>query len=438
MEWNTLIKKLAEGIDNPELTELKLDLQRQHYQRKIAGSYQLNPEQILTIPSTTRYFISYKVLSSSFISGNQQLIHETCLILLKKNKTLPYQVLHHAIPYLSKHPNAALQLIPLLGELGYELASKIEKNNIINPHLMSATLETDPADTLLTWYSVWHAYYPQEAYQWFKQTVPNLEIKMQQKFALLFLENHHESDAVDILQSTLSNPSELDYIYLLGLKTLNQNDIQIKVIESLSHLLQSNLKLTSTEIKIEGIKKKLNIKKIINIIHPNHLSDIPSEILFNFLLLNDYINEFIHSIALHKQSEIAEKIFQFLLFKNILSEKIKMETLASAMNFHQINRLAEQWITQQRDQIDVEALLQFLISYKIFWTDSLAEKIIALFAFKKINELYDIDVFNTYMILKLNPQSKIIDNIFQQGKIHQIYHSSIADIIRYRKELRMV
>lgn len=107
--------------------------------------------------------------------------------------------------------------------------------------------------------------------------------------------------------------------------------------------------------------------------------------------------------ALKEQAytELAIACFEFLLEQKLLTEHLALGNLSHAMDHKVFNRCCVLWIEAEQDAIDLEAFLMFIRHEKLFWSDEVLLKLVALRNSKALQRIYDFNVFGSYCPIKL-------------------------------------
>lgn len=106
--------------------------------------------------------------------------------------------------------------------------------------------------------------------------------------------------------------------------------------------------------------------------------------------------------ALKEQAyiELAIACFEFLLEQKLLTEQLALGNLSHGMDHKVFNHCCVLWIEAEQDAIDLEAFLMFIRHEKLFWSDEVLLKLVALRNSKALQRIYDFNVFGSYCPIK--------------------------------------
>ena len=122
----------------------------------------------------------------------------------------------------------------------------------------------------------------------------------------------------------------------------------------------------------------------------------------------------------------------------MLIEKYDLGKISEFLSHEEVNQFALKWISTNKENTDIEALLFFSSPMKIYWKDELISEILALENYTKIQKLYNMQVFYDQLPFKINPNSKLLSELIDKNIISSTTILNPKHVIQFRKELRMM
>ena len=118
-------------------------------------------------------------------------------------------------------------------------------------------------------------------------------------------------------------------------------------------------------------------------------------------------------------------------------EGFPTEALMRGLDHKTFNELCMLWLDSHKEQTDLEAFYQANKHFNHFWSDELCERILQFREVTAFQKKYDLTVFWQMLAFKINPNSKLAQQIPAECRcsINRIMHYD--SIIRFRKWIRL-
>ena len=439
MEWNELLNQLSQGIEKNKLTDLKIKLVQGHFNRKAAGVFKIKESLVFEIIKYNENHLQNRIIQTIFEQEQGQLIFELFVFCQRKNIAIPPIALNSATNCAIKNKSFAKYIMPIVSESGLQIISLFDQYSPLIPSkIKSYFTETHPKDSL-AWFGYWVEINEIEAMNWLIQNFNKLEEKLRPKFLQQIPKLNIENfDGIRFIQEIIGK---------------NKNDISIQCIRLLSMIPESylykeiaveinslinNQKFTDFESITLFKKFKLKTNKIIELVNPDIIEERNLKSYFSYCEKNNFLIEILTALHKYKCRKSSIHFLEFLFSKDLLIEKYDLGKISEFLSHEEVNQFALKWISTNKENADIEALLFYLSPMKIYWKDELISEILALENYTKIQKLYNMQVFYDQLPFKINPNSKLLSALIDKNIISSTTILNPKHVIQFRKELRLM
>lgn len=419
-----------QGINREDLSKTVEDLLKSYLLTKGASyiSFENAPESELSTQWQSAPL--HHFLKAAVQLKETDLFIEWTYFLKKKSISFPLNILIPLMEWARNDLNLAKQIVPFLGPLGQQLAAQFPEFHILSERHHENPLQFSKSDLRIFAFERFRDKKPDAAFNYFMQI--HQELKDVEKIKYLrILHVRLIQDEWNALQILL-NPKkiilhqELMYIKLkTDVSAFNNQQVQFQYYLSENSLDAYYLKISSS---IEQAIRLSPLRFLIN--------DAMCQTYFNWIQEKEFIPALLRAIDEQNFSVLAIACFEFLLKHQALHEGLPLDNLSHTMDHASFNRCCIKWIETEQDAIDLEAFLMFIRSEKLFWTDDLLLKIIALRTSKALQRKYDFSVFWQLLPYKINPFSEQILQIPDECRIYFNSLIHFESILQFRKGIR--
>jgi hypothetical protein len=438
MEWNELLNQLSQGIEKNKLTDLKIKLVQGHFNRKAAGVFLIKESLVFEIIKYNENHLQNRIIQTIFEEEQGQLIFELFVFCQRKNIAIPPIALNSATNCAMKNRSLAKYIIPIIGESGLQIISLFDQYSPLIPSkIKSYFTKTHPKDSL-AWFNYWWAIDISTALDWLRENFDQLEEKLKSKFLEQITINEENQEGIHFIQELVGKYKNETSIQCIRLLSLIPESIQYKELASEINSLIKNQHFDNIEDISHYTKYKLKINKIIELINPDFIEEQYIKSYFNYCEKNNFLIEILTALHKYKCRKSSIHFLEFLFSKDLLIEKYDLGKISEFLSHEEVNQFALKWISTNKENTDIEALLFFLSPMKIYWKDELISEILALENYTKIQKLYNMQVFYDQLPFKINPNSKLLSELIDKNIISSTTILNPKHVIQFRKELRLM
>lgn len=377
------------------------------------------------------------LLHHIFHNLQYDLIYEYCAILVRRNSSLPVNLLIEAIECCPHHPQLAAYIVPVLGETGYFICNKNKEWHWLHPDYWNDACSFKASLQRMFAFEMYVKQNTGEAILYFFKNITSWTEKELGLSCSIILKNiQHEHEP--LIMNALNGLNTTSGLHLLRLVfQFPDHEITQKFKSEFDQKFHTT-KIETIEVPaIKKSKKPLEFKKILGTIPPSWYNTSTRKIeVYNQLIKFGWITEFIDCLSRYQDELSALDFAKFLIDQKLFTELIPVEKISELLNYETFNQLALYWIKSNKGDIDLEAFLKFIRVEKHFWSDDLLLGILSFSEYKRLVKEYNLEVFFEKIPYKINPNSKQLGKIHKQIQFSEDPHFDFNQIIKFRQDLR--
>lgn len=265
-----------------------------------------------------------------------------------------------------------------------------------------------------------------------------LEEKLKSKFLEQITINEENQEGIHFIQELVGKYKNETSIQCIRLLSMIPESYLYKEIAVEINSIINNQKFTDIESITLFKKFKLKTNKIIELVNPDIIEERNLKSYFSYCENNNFLIEILTALHKYKCRKSSIHFLEFLFSKDLLIEKYDLGKISEFLSHEEVNQFALKWISTNKENTDIEALLFFLSPMKIYWKDELISEILALENYTKIQKLYNMQVFYDQLPFKINPNSKLLSELIDKNIISSTTILNPKHVIQFRKELRLM
>lgn len=426
----SLSARLLYGINRNELEITIQDLVKSYILVKGASYLSLDNNHTVDIPTQWQSAPLHRFLLAGIQLKESDLFFEWTHFLKRKSISFPVNILVPLMEWARTDLNVANFIQAFLGPVGQQLATLFPEFHILSEQHQEHPLQFSKLDQRLYAFEKFRERNPENAFNYFLQT--HQELKDPEKIKWLRILHPKLSQKEWNALQILINPKkiqlhqELLYLKLSVDETAFKNQqVQFQYYLSENSLDEYYSKISPTiehSIRLSPLRFMTTQENF-----HTYLKWIQEKELFPILLT-----------ALKEQAyiELATACFEFLLEQKLLTEHLALGNLSHGMDHKVFNHCCVLWIEAEQDAIDLEAFLMFIRHEKLFWSDEVLLKLVALRNSKALQRIYDFNVFWQLLPYKINPNSLQIQSIPDECKMYLNQQIHFDSVLKFRKGIR--
>lgn len=404
---------------------------------KAAAVKKLDPLQILKPDDQWVLPGIQKLIEESLENGFPELVIEWAILLKKKGKVLPANVLTMVMRHFSKNPDQAVLISKVLGPRGNILAANFGEFALFDELKWKDPLSYKLKVQRKTAFEMLRDLHPDQALQYLIDRFSNLNEEDKRKFLECIITSYRESDnlLLDLLSRSKSQTSQALYLNLL---LLSDREFYVFHLQEFTSKLNTG-QLSSFRFELPGkTQNQLSQEWIWSNISPDLILEAKAENqVFEYLKQHQLESDFVKVFRFYPQTELRNHFFKWLVRNHQLTENFPVEQLSFGMDFHSFNSCCQYWLDTSKDKIDLEAFYKASRHPRHFWSDQICRALVALAEIPSIQKKYDMDVFWQMSAFKINPNSEFIGQLPESCRFYINEELNFEQVIRFRKWIRV-
>lgn len=366
-----------------------------------------------------------------------ELLLEWAAILARNKRVFPANVLPPVMSYFAKHPERAKPILSVLGPRAHQVATHLEKWSVFNPDHWTRPLEFRLKSQRLLAFTCYRMKSPEEAIVYFVDHLAKMQDADRRSWCEVLIKTAKSEEWPIFETFERSRYSALQECW--AKLAYYQSEPYRKSCE---HMLRLGCRADSAWkpviVRLDGKAFQWPLDRVVESLAPECIEQhLPLEDYFQWVDDHSLNQAFIASFQWNESIGLRKAYFTWLLKNKKLMEGFPTEALMRGLDHKTFNELCMLWLDSHKEQTDLEAFYQANKHFNHFWSDELCERILQFREVTAFQKKYDLTVFWQMLAFKINPNSKLAQQIPAECRcsINRIMHYD--SIIRFRKWIRL-
>lgn len=364
------------------------------------------------------------------------LIYEYVRIAVQKSQILPVNLLVSLIEVAHKNHDIASFVLESFSESGFYVIRLKKEWNYLD-YLSPRSIPFPSVKENFFYFSELLRHDKESAIQFLLKNIESLSEKNLSGMLDLITISRLEFTSSEI--NTLANALGRKLRYKIIALQLNLNILDEQESFKLNLAQYLNTKKIDLQSKLHQLPgfEKQSFIKCLEFIPPAFYSDLPGyRNLVSELMKHNVLDALIQSIYRFRDNQSAIQLFRYLIDESSLTEDINTSLLTKCLDHKSFNEIAIYFCRKMKDQIDLEAFLHLINYSRHFWSDDLLIEVLNFHKHRSLTKKYDLDVFYQFIPYRINPNSKLENEIPLAIKDNINFPLKYSTILQFRKLLR--